>query len=79
MSVFSKIQVPAGDKITLDNDGKLNVSDHPIVAYIEGDGTGPDITSASMYIWNSAVEKAYGGRRKISWMEIFAGEKSNAV
>ena len=79
MSVFSKIQVPAGDKITLDNDGKLNVSDHPIVAYIEGDGTGPDITSASMYIWNSAVEKAYGGRRKISWMEIFAGEKANAV
>ena len=79
MSNFDKIVVPSGDKITADANGKLQVSDRPIVAYIEGDGTGPDITRASMHIWNSAVEKAYGGKRQIAWMEVFAGEKANAV
>ncbi len=77
---YDKIKVPAnGEKITMGADGKLNVPDHPIITYIEGDGTGPDITKASMMIWNAAVEKAYGGKRKIEWMEVYAGEKSNAV
>ena len=76
---YDKIQVPAGEKITLRSEGVLNVPDHPIITYIEGDGTGPDITAASMKIWNAAVEKAYGGKRKIAWMEVFAGEKANRV
>ena len=76
---FDKIQVPAGDKITLDSNGKLQVSDTPIVGFIEGDGIGPDITAASMHIWNSAVSKAYNNKRRIAWMELFAGEKANAV
>ena len=79
MSVFKNIEVPAGEKITVAADGKLGVPDNPIVAFIEGDGIGEDITKASMHIWNSAVEKAYGGKRKISWMEIFAGEKATKV
>jgi isocitrate dehydrogenase len=72
---FSKISVPEGDKITFSN-GRLHLSDNPIVAFIEGDGIGVDITPASMTVWNAAVEKAYNGRRKIAWMEIFAGEKA---
>jgi isocitrate dehydrogenase len=79
MSDFKKIKVPAGEKITVAADGKLTVPNNPIVAFIEGDGIGPDITKASMHIWNGAVEKAYGGSRKISWMEIFAGEKAVEV
>ncbi len=79
MSGFSKITVPSGEKITVKSGGELDVPDHPIVAYIEGDGIGPDITSASMHIWNSAIEKAYGGKRKIAWMEIFAGDKAVQV
>ncbi len=76
---YDKIKVPAGDKITIDKNGKLQVSENPVVGFIEGDGIGPDITKASMHIWNAAVEKAYGGKRKISWMELYAGEKANAV
>lgn len=76
---FQKIKPVPGDPITASADGTLNVSDNPIITYIEGDGIGPDITRASMHIWNSAVEKAYGGKRRISWMEVFAGEKANAV
>ncbi len=76
---YDKIKVPAGEKITLKSQGVLNVPDNPIVTYIEGDGIGPDITKASMHIWNSAVEKAYGGKRRIAWMEVYAGEKANAV
>ncbi|MCP4416228.1 MAG: isocitrate dehydrogenase (NADP(+)), partial [Chloroflexi bacterium] len=72
---YAKINVPNGEKITFAN-GKLNVPDNPIVAYIEGDGIGVDITPASLYVWNSAVEKAYGGKRKIAWMEIYSGEKA---
>ncbi len=79
MSDFKNINVPAGEKIMVAADGKLSVPDNPIVAFIEGDGIGADITRASMHIWNSAVEKAYGGKRKISWMEIFAGEKAVRV
>ena len=76
---YEKITVPAGEKITLKSEGILNVPEQPIITYIEGDGTGPDITAAAMKIWNTAVEKAYGGKRKIAWMEVFAGEKANKV
>jgi isocitrate dehydrogenase len=75
---YSKIVVPEGDKITF-VDGRLQVSDNPIVAFIEGDGIGVDITPASMTVWNAAVEKAYNGRRNIAWMEIYAGEKAAAL
>jgi len=73
---FSKIQVPAGEKMSF-VDGNLTVPDNPIVAFIEGDGIGVDITPASMKVWDAAVEKAYGGKRQIAWMEIYAGEKAN--
>jgi isocitrate dehydrogenase len=72
---YEKIEVPAGEKITFEN-GHLNVPDNPIVAFIEGDGIGIDITPASLLVWNAAVEKAYGGKRKIAWMEIYSGEKA---
>ncbi len=79
MADFNKIIVPDGEKLTVDGSGKIKLSNKPIVGFIEGDGIGADITKASMHIWNSAVEKAYNGSRKIAWMEIFAGEKANAV
>ena len=72
-----KLEVPAqGQKITI-KDGKLNVPANPIIPFIEGDGTGPDIWRASVRVMDAAVQKAYGGKRKIHWMEVFAGEKSN--
>jgi isocitrate dehydrogenase len=64
-----------GARITIDN-GKLQVPDNPIVPFIEGDGTGPDIWRATVRVLDAAVEKAYGGKRKIHWMEIYAGQKS---
>ena len=76
---YEKIVVPAnGEKITL-ADGKLKVPDHPIVAFIEGDGTGPDIWAASQPVIDASVEKAYGGQREIVWMEVYAGDKANEV
>jgi len=76
---YDKIKVPEwGEKITIKN-GKLQVPDKPIVAFIEGDGTGPDIWNASQPVLDAAVEKAYGGKRKIAWMEVYAGEKANEV
>lgn len=76
---FDKIVVPStGEKITL-KDGVLNVPDNPIVAFIEGDGTGPDIWAASQPVLDAAVEKAYGGTREIAWMEVYAGDKANDV
>ena len=63
------------EKITIKN-GKLNVPDQPIIPFIEGDGTGPDIWAASVRVFNAAVEKAYGGSRKLVWKEVMAGEKS---
>ena len=63
------------EKITLQG-GKLNVPANPIIPYVEGDGTGPDITRAAMTVWNAAVEKAYGGARRIAWREVLAGEKA---
>lgn len=72
---FSKIDVPEGEKITFE-DGRLHVPDHPIVAFIEGDGIGVDITPAAIRVWDAAVAKSYNGQRKIAWMEIYAGEKA---
>ncbi len=66
----------AAEKITLVGEGKLNVPDNPILPFIEGDGTGPDIWRASVRVFDAAVEKAYGGKRKIQWMEVLAGEKA---
>jgi len=72
-----KITPPAtGEKITIRN-GKLAVPDHPIIPFIEGDGTGADIWRASVRVLDAAVDKAYGGKRRISWMEVYAGEKAN--
>ena len=77
---YAKIIRPAdGADITLSADGALVVPSNPIIPFIEGDGTGPDITRAAMTVWNAAVEKAYGGTRRIAWMEVYAGEKANAV
>jgi len=76
---YEKIKVPAtGGKITMDG-GVLAVPECPVIPYIEGDGTGPDITRAAMRVWNAAVEAAYGSSRGIEWMEVYAGEKANAV
>ena len=73
----TKIAPPAtGEKISI-QDGKLVVPDNPIIPFIEGDGTGPDIWRASVRVLDAAVAKAYGGRRRISWMEVYAGEKAN--
>jgi len=79
MSKFNKIVVPEnGAKITL-VDGKLNVPDNPIIPFIEGDGIGSDIWIASQRVFDAAVEKAYNGKKKIAWMEIYAGDKANNV
>lgn len=76
----SNIKIPeTGDKIKKNSNGNLEVSNNPIITYIKGDGTGPDITNASMRMWNAAVEKAYGGKRKVSWLELFAGNKAKEL
>jgi isocitrate dehydrogenase len=78
--MFQHIKVPAdGKKITVNADFSLNVPDNPIIPYIEGDGTGVDISPVMIKVIDAAVAKAYGGTRKISWMEIYAGEKSTNV
>ncbi|TDE55812.1 isocitrate/isopropylmalate family dehydrogenase, partial [Salmonella enterica] len=75
----SKVVVPAeGEKITAQN-GKLNVPHNPIIPFIEGDGIGVDVTPAMLKVVDAAVEKAYKGERKISWMEIYTGEKSTQL
>jgi isocitrate dehydrogenase len=68
--------MPDGEKITLDAQGRLQVPDHPILPFIEGDGTGPDIWAASVRVFEAAVEKAYGGGRRIVWKEVLAGQKA---
>ena len=73
-----RVKVPAGEKIAISH-GKLQVPDHPIVPFIEGDGTGPDIWHASVRVLDAAVEQAYGGKRRIAWAEVYAGEKAQAV
>jgi isocitrate dehydrogenase len=73
---YTHVTVPAeGAKVTI-KDGKLQVPDRPVIPFIEGDGTGPDIWRASVRVLDAAVAKAYGGRRKIAWMEVYAGEKA---
>jgi len=73
---FKQLETPSkGNKINIEN-MVLNVPDDPIIPFIEGDGTGPDIWRASQYVFDQAVEKAYGGKRKIEWFEVFAGEKA---
>jgi len=77
---FDKISVPeTGDKITVNPDGSLNVPAQPIIPFIEGDGIGADVTPVMQKVVDSAVAKAYGGERAISWMEVFAGEKSTHI
>jgi isocitrate dehydrogenase len=73
---YTQFKIPAGgEKITI-KDGKLQVPDQPIIPYVEGDGTGRDIWHASVRVFEAAVQKAYGGKRKVHWMEVFAGEKA---
>ena len=73
------IAPPAGgEKIRVSN-GKLQVPDRPIIPFIEGDGTGPDIWKASVRVLDAAVARAYGGKRRIAWMEVYAGEKANRL
>ncbi|MDG3006327.1 NADP-dependent isocitrate dehydrogenase [Paludisphaera mucosa] len=74
-----KAEAPAGgEKITI-RDGKLTVPDSPIIPFIEGDGTGPDIWRASVRVFDAAVEKAYGGKKQIKWMEVYAGGKAHSL
>ncbi len=78
--MYQHIQVPSqGQKITVNADLSLHVPDEPIIPYIEGDGTGLDITPVMLRVVDAAVEKAYAGRRKIHWMEIYAGEKATRI
>ena len=73
---YQHIKIPAaGQKIVMGGDGRLRVPDQPVIPFIEGDGTGPDIWRASVRVLDAAVQKAYSGRRKLVWMEVFAGEK----
>jgi isocitrate dehydrogenase len=72
---YKDITPPAGEKISIAN-GKLTVPNNPILPFIRGDGTGPDIWAASVRVFDAAVQKAYGGKRKIAWFEVFAGEES---
>ena len=74
----ARVKIPAGEKITISH-GKLQVPDHPIIAFIEGDGVGPDIWAASVRVLDAAVAQAYKGRRKIAWAEVYAGEKAATV
>ena len=80
MSSFQHVKIPVGgEKITVNADFSLNVPVNPIIPYIEGDGTGFDITPVMIKVVDAAVAKAYGGKRRIHWMEIYAGEKSTNV
>jgi isocitrate dehydrogenase len=72
---YKDLKPPTGGKISITN-GKLNVPDNPVLPFIRGDGTGPDIWAASERVFDAAVQKAYGGKRKIAWFEVFAGEAS---
>jgi isocitrate dehydrogenase len=70
---YQNIKPPQGEKISIQN-GVLKVPDHPVIPFIEGDGTGPDIWKASVRVFDAAVEKSYGGKKKISWFEVYAGQ-----
>ena len=78
MVEFKDLKMPSeGQLIQVGRRGKIKTPDFPIIPFIEGDGIGPDITSASMLVWNAAVEKAFEGARKVVWLEVFAGEKAH--
>ncbi|WP_292993278.1 NADP-dependent isocitrate dehydrogenase [Nitrosomonas sp.] len=78
--MYQHIRIPSdGERIQVNDDNSLNVPDNPIIPFIEGDGIGVDITPVMQRVVDSAVKKAYGGQRKISWMEIYAGEKSTRI
>jgi isocitrate dehydrogenase len=79
MSEYKFTKIPKGEKITVASDGALQTPDHPIIAFIEGDGIGPDIWRASKHIFDAAVKHCFGGKREIAWMEVYAGEKANNV
>jgi len=72
---YKNVTPPGGGRISITN-GRLNVPDHPILPFIRGDGTGPDIWAASVRVFDAAVQKAYGGKRQVAWFEVFAGEES---
>ena len=74
--VYTNVIVPAGGSKISIKGGKLQVPNNPIIPFVEGDGTGRDIWRASVRVFNAAVEKAYGGTRKLHWMEVYAGEKA---
>ena len=76
MTKYKYARVPSRGEGIVYKSGQLEVPDNPIVPFVEGDGTGPDIWRASVRVFDAAVEKAYQGARKIAWMEVFAGEKS---
>ncbi len=80
MAPYKHIKVPQdGAPVSLSSGNKLKIPDNPIISFIEGDGTGPDIWRASVVVFDAAVKKAYGGKRKIAWMEVYAGDKAKAV
>jgi len=80
VSAYRHVRVPSeGERIDVGADGAWQIPDRPIIPFIEGDGTGPDIWKASQRVFDAAVAKAYGGKRQIAWMEIYAGEKSLAL
>src|SRR5450432_4695934 len=73
---YQKAQAPSGGKITVHN-GQIQCPDNPVIPFIEGDGTGPDIWAASQRVFDAAVKKCYADKRKIVWKEVLAGEKAN--
>ncbi len=79
MGKYKFIQVPKGEKISCGSDGVLRTPDQPIVAFVEGDGTGPDIWRASRHVFDAAVKHCYGGKKAVAWMEVYAGEKASKV
>ncbi|WP_428034919.1 NADP-dependent isocitrate dehydrogenase [Amphritea sp.] len=76
---YLKITVPQGSKIKVNDNNSLDVPDHPVIPYIEGDGIGVDVSPVMLDVVDAAVSKAYGGQRKIAWMEVYAGEKATAI
>src|SRR4029079_3996722 len=79
MATFTTVKPPSTGTAISRKSGRLVVPDNPIIPFIEGDGTGPDIWRASVRVFDAAVAKAYGGKRKLAWMEVYAGEKSHKL